>query len=344
MARKGKTLKDLAARLNVSVATVSRALSGHSRIAVETRERVAAVAREIGYVPNRTARALVSGRSGFAALALPVRGYGVGDAFLGDFVSGLTAGLGRAGVDLILTTVPASRGELDVIRSLVVGGRADGVVIARVTEEDPRVDYLTAQRFPFVAHGRTREAGATFSWLDTDGRAAFAEAFEILYSLGHRRFGLVTIDEPTSFRAHREAGLRDGISGRADPAVTLETVAVPRFDRARRSAAVRAMLDRPDRPTAVLGAFDGIAIGVLEEAARLGIPAPGGISVIGFDNTPEAALAPPGLTTYDSEIYRSAETMAEMLTRAIADPDAPPETRLIRPRLVVRGSHGPAPR
>lgn len=71
---------------------------------------------------------------------------------------------------------------------------------------------------------------------------------------------------------------------------------------------------------------------------------PEGLSVVGFDNTPEAALAPPGLTTFDSEIHRSAETMAAMLTRAIADPDAPPETRLIRPPLVVRGSHGPAPR
>ncbi|MBP7241109.1 LacI family DNA-binding transcriptional regulator [Amaricoccus sp.] len=343
MSRKGKTLKDLAAKLDISVATASRALSGHARIAPETRERVAAAAREIGYVPNRAARALVSGRSGLAALALPVRGYGVGDAFLGEFVSGLTAGLGRTEVDLILTTVPASRTELDVIRSLVVGGRADGVVIARVTEADPRVEFLTAQRFPFVAHGRTSDGGAGFSWLDTDGHLAFAQAFDMLHALGHRRFALVTIDEPTTFRAHREAGLRDGIAVRADPAVTFETIAVPRFDRARRAAAVRGLLGRADRPTAVLGVFDGIAIGVIEEAAKLGIDVPGGLSVVGFDNTPEAALAAPGLTTFDSLIHQSAEAMAGMLTRAIADPDAPPETRLIRPPFVPRGSHGPAP-
>ena len=72
MSGKGKTLKDLAARLDISVATVSRALAGNDRIALKTRERVAAAAREIGYVPNRAARALVSGRSGFVGLVLPM--------------------------------------------------------------------------------------------------------------------------------------------------------------------------------------------------------------------------------------------------------------------------------
>lgn len=340
---KGKTLKDLAARLDISVATVSRALSGSARIAAETRERVAAAAREIGYVPNLAARALVSGRSGFAGLALPTRGLGVGDAFLGELVAGLTAGLGRSGIDLLLTTVSASRSELDVIRSLVVGRRADGLVLARIAEDDPRVEYLVAQRFPFVAYGRTRDPLDRYAWLDTDGRAAFAEAFEFLYALGHRRFGLASIDEKLTFRAHREAGLAEAIARRADPEVRLSTVSAPRFDPAARRAAAERLLDLPERPTAILGVFDGLAIDVLAAAARRGLDVPGELSVVGFDDTPEAALARPGLTTFDAAIHACAETIADMLTRAIARPEAPPETRLVRARLVPRGSHGPAP-
>jgi LacI family transcriptional regulator len=343
MPGKGKTLKDLAARLDISVATASRALAGHDRIALSTRERVAAAAREIGYVPNRAARALVSGRSGFAGLALPVRGYGVEDAFLGEFVSGLTAGLGREGIDLFLTAVPEGKAELAILQNIVESRRADGLVLARIAEQDPRVDYLIARRFPFVAHGRLRDPEPRFPWLDTDGRAAFAEAFELLYALGHRRFGFVTIAEPMTFRRHRAAGLTDAIDRRGDPEVRLERAAAPRFDRVARQAAIRGLLDRPDRPTAVIGLFDGLAVAVLEEAARLGLAVPGDLSVVGFDNTPAAAHAPPGLTTFDAAIHDCAEAIAGMLARAIAAPDAPPETRLIRPALVLRGSHGPAP-
>ena len=338
-----RTLKDLAAKLDVSVATVSRALAGHARIAPETRARIAAAAREAGYVPNRAARALVSGRSGFVGLALPMRGHGHEDAFLGAFVAGLTAGFGAAGMDLFLAAVPEGADELKVIRTIVETRRADGLVLARVAEEDARIDYLTARGFPFVAHGRLRDETRPFDWLDSDGAAAFAEAFDLLHGLGHRRFGLVTIDEPMTFRRSRAAGLAGAIAARGDPGVTLATVSAPRFDREARRAAIRALLTRPDRPTAVLGLFDGIAIAVLEEAARLGLAVPGDLSVLGFDDTPQAAHAPPGLTTFDAAIHDCARTIAAMLAQRIADPKRPPETRLVRPKLALRGSHGPAP-
>jgi LacI family transcriptional regulator len=343
MSGKGKTLKDLAARLDISVATVSRALAGNDRIAAATRERVAEAAREIGYVPNRAARALVSGRSGFVGLVLPVRGHGVEDMFLGQFVSGLGSGLARHGMDLFLAAVPEGRTELSVIEHLVEGRRADALVLARTTEDDPRVAYLARRGFPFVAHGRVMDEGLPYAWTDTDGEAAFAEAFELLYGLGHRRFGFVTITEPMTFRRLRAAGLTRAVARRGDPAATLMTVASPRFDRDRRAAEVRRLLDRPDRPTAVLGLFDGIALTVLEEAARLGLAVPGDLSVIGFDDIPGAAVAPPGLTTFDASIHDCADGIADMVARALAAPDAPPETRLVRPRLVARGSHGPAP-
>lgn len=344
MSGKGKTLKDLAAKLDISVATASRALAGHDRIALKTRERVAEAAREIGYVPNRAARALVSGRSGFAGLALPVRGHGLGDAFLGEFVSGLAAGLGRAGIDLFLAAVPEGKAELAVIQNVVETRRADGLVLARIAEEDPRVDYLISRRFPFVTFGRLRDESRRLSWLDTDGHAAFSEAFDLLYALGHRHFGLVTIDEPMTFRLHRAAGLKDAIARRGDPGVRLDVVASPRFDLHARMAKIHSLLDRPDRPTAVLGLFDGLALSVVEAAARLGLSAPGDLSVIGFDNTHAATLCQPGLTTFDAAIHDSAETIAGMLARAVADRNAPPETRLTRAEFAPRGTHGPAPR
>jgi LacI family transcriptional regulator len=340
---KGKTLKDLAASLGVSVATVSRALAGSNRIAESTKMRVAEAARESGYVPNRAARALVSGRSDFAGLVLPIRGHGLEDAFLGELVSGLGTGLAAHGIDLFLAAVPEGKSELTVIRHIVEARRADGLVLARTAEADERVAYLVERGFPFVSHGRVAEPDPGHRWLDTDGAAAFAEAFDLLYDLGHRHFGLVSIDEPMNFRRLRIEGLQAAIARRGDPAVRLDTVSAPRFDRATRAAAIRGMLGADPRPTAVIGLFDGQALAVLEEAAHLGLDVPRDLSVVGFDDVPAAAITPPGLTTFDADIHGSAVEIAGMLARAIAGPDGPAETRLMRARPVLRGSHGPAP-
>jgi LacI family transcriptional regulator len=83
---------------------------------------------------------------------------------------------------------------------------------------------------------------------------------------------------------------------------------------------------------------------VLDMAARLGLSVPGDLSVIGFDNIAPAAHARPGLTTFDSDTLASARDLAGMLVQRIATPEAPPVHRLVLPRLVLRESHGPAPR
>jgi LacI family transcriptional regulator len=338
-----RTLKDLAEKLDVSVATVSRALAGHERIAKETRERVAEAAARYGYVPNRAARALVSGRSGFVGLVMPSRGPGHVDPFLGEFLSGLSGGLARHGSDLFLAAVPEAASELTVIGHIVEGRRADGLVLARTTERDARVEFLADLGFPFVTFGRVAEALPGHHWVDTDGAAAFAEAFTLLHGLGHRHLGLVTITEPMMFRRLREEGLAGAVAACGDPAVRVTTVAAPHFDDARRAAAVRDLLAGADRPTAVLALFDGLAFTVLETAAALGLTVPGDLSVIGFDNVAAAAQARPSLTTFDAHIHESAIEVADMLAAVLAERPATAITRLVRPRFVARASHGPAP-
>jgi LacI family transcriptional regulator len=339
-----KTIKDVARTLGVSAATVSRALAGNPRISPETRQRVEATARDIGYMPNRAAQSLVAGRgSGFVGLILTDPGYGREDSYLGEFISGLGAGLGQHGIDLFLAAVPETQSELSVIRNIVGTHRADGLIIARTSEADPRIEFLSSAGFPFVTHGRTSIEAPQHSWVDTDGTAAFAEAFEVLYALGHRRFGLVTIKEPMMFRQHRTEGLLQAIARRGDPEVSLQIATSPRYDGARRHDAIAALLSAPERPTAVLTLFDGLALTVLEEAAHLGLSVPGDLSVIGFDNIASSALARPGLTTFDSETTRSARESARMLVAQLAEKTRPavPETLLIRPKLVLRASHGP---
>lgn len=337
------TLKELAANLDLSITTVSRALAGHEQIALKTRERVARAARQAGYVPNTAARTLVSGRSGFVGLVLPIRGPNLVDSFLGEFVTGLGEGLVSHGADLILATAALGHSELSVLRHVVESGRADGVVVTRIAETDERLAYLNGRGFPFVAHGRLLDADFDYNWLDTDGAHAFGEAFDMLYDLGHRHFGLLTISEPMTFRHLRQDGLAAAIARRGDPSVRLDVLTAPRFDQEARIAAVNKMLQGHDRPTAVVALFDELALTVIEEAARAGLTVPRDLSVIGFDNIAASAYAPPGLTTFDASIRQSAREIADMLLTVVADRPATPLTRLVRPTLVARASHGPAP-
>lgn len=339
-----KTLKELASRLNLSIATVSRALAGHETIALATRQRVAEAAREIGYVPNSAGRMLVSGRSGFVGMSLAIRGPNLVDSFLGEFVTGLGEGLVERGNDLILATAASGQSEVDVLRHLVQSGRADGIVVTRIEETDARVGYLLQSGIPFVTHGRLLDSDRTYSWVDTDGASAFGEAFDMLYDLGHRHFGLVTISEPMTFRHLRQDGLAAAMAQRGDPSVRLDVVTAPRFDRGARIQAINKLLQADERPTAILGLFDELALTVLEEAARLGLSVPRDLSVVGFDNIAAAAYAPPGLSTFEASIRDCAREASRILISIIADSKAGPLTHLIQPKLTLRASHGPAPR
>lgn len=341
---KANSLSDLARHLGLSPATVSRALAQHEAIALKTRERVATAARELGYVPNRAAQALASGRSGFAGFLLPMRGRGLADPFLGEFVSGLTEGFAAKGMELLLSAVPREGSELRQLESLVTSGRVDGIVLSRIEQDDPRVALLRARGTAFVAHGRVGADTQGYSWLDTDGHAAFAQAFELLYSLGHRRFGLLSIDDPLTFRAIREEGLRRAFDAKGDPDLSLCQASCARYDPEGRARAIAQLLDQPQRPTAILAIADGLALELMAAAQMRGLSIPDDLSVVGFDNIPAGAHVTPGLTTFDACIADSASELAAMLLARIAAPDQPHISRLLTPQLVLRHSHGPAPK
>lgn len=340
---KGKTLKELAEHLDVSITTVSRALANHPKIALKTRKRVAEAATEYGYVPNLAARQLVSGRSGFVGLVLPVRGPNFVDSYVGEFVTGLGEGLVEHGMDLFLATAQAEQSELSVLRHVVESGRADGVVLLRIGEEDERVGYLLERQFPFVTHGRILDENVPLNWLDADSEAAFSQAFDLLYELGHRHFGLVSISEKMTFRHLRERGLRAAMNRRNDPSVQLDIVSAPRFDRMATLAAVNQLVHAKDRPTAIIGLFDELALTVLDQALRAGLSVPGDLSVVGFDNITASAYAPPGLTTFETSTRLAGRQIGAMLIEVIERRNTAPTTKLITPTLVSRASHGQAP-
>ena len=335
-------LKDLAEALDLSVTTVSRALGGHDDVSVATQARVQAKAREIGYVPSRAGRALVSGATRSICLVVPAYDPSFIDPFLGALVTGLGEGLARHDLDLFIATVSRGQSELDVIQNIIDTGRADGLIIARTECDDLRVRFLIDQGFPFVSHGRAKHEKRPYAWYDSDGERAFEMATELLIELGHRCFAYLGIEEPLGFAGYRRTGLEKALAKAGLDLPESHRITARRGDRDDVLVACHRVIDLDPRPTAVLAVVDELALRLLDVASERGIAVPEELSVIGFDNLPVSAYAKPGLSTFNHEPGLSGARVAEMLASQIETPDGPRENILAPVRFVPRGSHGPA--
>ncbi|MEM8950330.1 MAG: substrate-binding domain-containing protein [Pseudomonadota bacterium] len=335
-------LKDLSIALGLSVTTVSRALGGHDDVSRATQARVQAKARELGYVPSRAGRMLVSGATRSVCLVVPAYDPTFIDPFLGAFVTGLGEGLAQNDVDLFIATVSRGQCELDVIRGIINTGRADAVVITRTERDDPRVRFLIDQNIPFVSHGRVEDEQRPYAWYDSDGERAFELATELLIDLGHRRFAYLGVKDPLSFVDYRRSGVEKALSraGLAFPAS--HQITTSRRDRDGVLVACHSVLDLDPRPTAVLAVIDELALCLLTVAAERDVLIPEELSVIGFDNLPVSAYAKPALSTFDHQPGDSAARVALMLANQIDRPDASKETVLAPAVFTPRGSHGRA--
>lgn len=339
--RRQPRLKEIASEVGLSIAAVSRALGGHSDIAPDTRTRVQEVANRLGYIPSRAARMLVSGRTDFIGMVMPVREQPMLDASLSEFVAGLGEGLADRGRDLFIATVTPRQSDLEVLKHIVDGDRADAVVINRTLHDDPRIAYLLDRRFPFVAHGRAEGESRPFAWVDTDSEAGFTEAVDLLFSLGHRSFGLLTSAKHFNFSTIRRRAMEAAL---ARHGLTLDAIAeTPLGDNPAAETAALHLLTRPDRPTAILCVTDALALSVLEVARKTGLSVPDDLSVIGFNNIPVAAYSSPPLSTFDQSVRKAAAAVAAMTIDLLEDREPKTRNQLLPVRFIPRASHGPAP-
>jgi len=337
------SLKTLARELNLSITTVSRALGGYSDVASATRERVVEAAARRHYVPNSAAKMLVTGRSGYIGLLLPLMNEPFSDPFLGDFIAGLGESLAARQHDLVINAVAPSQTEMQVLRRTVESGQVDGIVLTRIGENDERVEFLRSRRIPFVTHGRTLTSKESDNWIDTDGEQAFFAAAELLLSLGHQRIALMSIAEQMTFRHVRERGVSRALQGATNiDDVSLTLHYTQRFDQDQCRRLVRELLTQPQRPTAILALTDDIALIVLNEANAMGLSVPDDLSIIGFGNIPQAAVVPPGLSTFDQSTRQTAALIGHRIVDSI-EGQLNIQQQLVQPFFVARGTHGPAP-
>jgi LacI family transcriptional regulator len=332
-------LKDIAAALGLSVTTVSRALAGYDDVSEETRRRVREAAEAMGYVPDATARRLQKQRTGAIGFIVPTFGPRFADPFFSELLAGIGNEAARWGYELLTSTVAPGPQELDVYRSKVLGRLVDGVVVVRTRRQDARVAFLLEQQFPFVCFGRTNQS-ADFPWVDIDGAQGVRQAVDYLVSLGHRRIGYIRGPEELMFTALRWQGFCDAMAAHG---LSIEEKWIVHGDLSQGDGRVKAgqLLDRPERPTALITGNDLMALGAIAAAQERGLVVGRDLSIIGFDDIPPAEQAHPPLTTIHQPIYQIATRVTGMLLRMLEGQLLPERQVLLTPELVRRRSTGP---
>jgi DNA-binding LacI/PurR family transcriptional regulator len=350
------TLKRIAEELGVTPMTVSNAYNRPGQLSPALRERVFDTARRLGYGgPDPTARGLRRGHTGAVGVIYDSRlSYAFGDAAAVAFLRGVSEATEDERLGLLL--VPGSAAEE---RDAAVVGAAivDGFVVYSVAEDDPLVRAVLDRGLPTVVVDQPRLSGVPFVGIDDE--AAAGAAAQHLLALGHRRFGVVSFglahDGWRGFAAlerqrssvYRVSRARLGGYAKALSAGEVQWPRVPVFEcpgssRSLGREAARALLLPPDRPTAVLATSDQLALGVIETATDAGLTVPQDLSVVGFDDVPEAASARPPLTTVGQDHGQKGRLAGRLLiARLRGEPTPSPDP--VACRLVVRASTAPPP-
>jgi LacI family transcriptional regulator len=336
------SIREVAKKSGVSIATVSRVLNNYPDVSDETRRRVLEAAREIDYTPTQAARTLVTKRSWvigvilFTGLDHP----DIQHPFFQEVLAGLKHGVGAAGYDLLLF---ANEADSDGAgrQSYLTRTRhhhLDGVAVMGVSARDPMVRELARSPVACVAVDIDL-VGPRTGYVMSDNVGGAARAVRHLFELGHQRIALIGGPTETRPGADRLLGYRkelDTLDLEYSPAY----VQIGDFYPQSGEDAMRALLALPEPPTAVFAASDLMAVGAVGAAREHGLSVPEDLAVVGFDDVQIAALGQPPLTTIRQDKVALGLRAAESLVEMIDDPKATPPALTVPVELVVRESCG----
>ncbi len=322
-------MEDVARTAGVSVATVSKVVNGRYGVARSTLTRVQEVIDQLGYEASLGARSLRSHRTN--VLGILVAEF---EPFSTELLKGASSAVGATGYELLAYS-GGGGGSVGWERrylSRLSGTLIDGAIIVTPTVVEANTGVHVVAVDP-----HTGPTG--LPTVDSDNYAGAVLATEHLIGLGHRRIGFLGGRLDLESARLREDGFRKAMQTAGIP-VDESLVAVGGYRRETADGPARTLLDRADPPTAVFAANDLSAIQVMAVAVELGRSVPADLSVIGFDNVPESALASPPLTTINQPLQEMGAEALRLLVDLIDGKDRPNHLRLPT-ELVVRASCAP---
>ncbi|OIJ93096.1 LacI family DNA-binding transcriptional regulator [Streptomyces monashensis] len=345
------TLEAVAALAGVSRATVSRVVNGGDGVREPLAERVRQAVAELGYVPNRAARSLVTRRHDAVAVVIAEPEARVfADPFFALQLRGISKELTAHDNQLVLLLTEGRDDHARVARYLA-GGHVDGALVFSLHLDDPLPGLIHDAGVPTVFGGRPdwgddpragRSAGVVY--VDCDNRGGARAAVRHLVDLGRRRIAHLTGALDQTSAVDRLDGYREvmaDVPGGADARLVVESDFTP----AGGERAMRTLLDRCPDVDAVFAANDLTALGALRVLRESGRRVPEDVAVIGFDDMlPVTEQTEPPLTTVRQDIEEMGRLMARLLLhglpggrdRVALRADTPPDGGVILPTTLIR--------
>jgi LacI family transcriptional regulator len=329
------TIRDVADRAGVSVATVSRVMNEKGDVSDETREKVRAAATALGYLSASTARALVAQRTRLVAVV-------VGDnsghrdlsmMFFSKVIGAISRRLTHSHYEpLLLVDDESEIAPGDAI----LEHQFDAAIIIGVDDDDPLIDSLAARRVPLVGID-VRCGGPHTAFVGSDHADGVRLALGHLYALGHRRIAHIAGAANTVSGRERLAAFQTE-ADRLGLDVPGDYVRAADFSSASGYAEACAVLALATPPTAIVVASDLMALATLQAIRDFGLTPGSDVSVVGFDDLEPASLAHPPLTTIRQDRGALGTLAATRAIEMIEHPEAPSRGAVVPVELVVRAS------
>jgi DNA-binding LacI/PurR family transcriptional regulator len=327
------TLEEVAARAGVGRGTVSRVINGSPRVSDRAKAAVEAAIAELGYVPNRAARALAGNRTDAIALVIPEPEAKLfAEPYFSDIILGVGAELADTDMQLLLTLARTPK-ERQRLATFLRGHRVDGVLLVSVHKDDPLPDLLERIDMPAVLNGRRSDL-ESMSYVDSDNVGGARAAVAYLLGQGRRRVATVTGPLDMYVARCRLDGYRQALQeagADADPGLVAEADFTEEGGR----AAMRTLLERCPDVDAVFAASDLMAAGALAVLREVGRRVPDDVALVGFEDSVIARHTDPPLTSVRQSTQEMGRTMARVLLEEIVA-QSPTRRRVVLATELVR--------
>jgi len=328
------TLADIAREAGTSASTASRALSGHGYVSESARRRLTEVAERLGYVPNASARTLKQRTSRVVGVVVS----DLGNQFYALLAAGIGQVLSEANYQMMVLGDNSEAAEEVAGARTFLAMRAPGVIMTPVGTDATEV--LRAQGVAVVEVDR-RLAGAPCDAVVIDNERGAREATMHLAGQGHARIAFLGVETDWTSDAGRLNGYRTALrnAGIAYDRNLVVRIPVHAPDTESR---IESLLD-DRRPTGIFAANNTLAEQAWRVLRRRGLRLPEDISLVGFDDVTWMGMVEPAITVVEQPTLELGRCAARLLLQRMSGSTLPPVVEVLQPRLVVRGSTGPAP-
>ena len=331
------TLKDVAALAGVSPSTASRACKDNPSISKETKEKVRKAMEELGYEPNFQSQSENDNSKTIGIILPPSPRESFENAFHLEVIRGVSQFCNRHHYMNTVITGQDDDEILGVLDTIVKSGQVDGFIVTYSKQNDPIVDYLYNEGILYVVIGKAYHFANQTIYVDNDNVLAAQEATEHLINLGHTNIAYLGSDSNLMFSADRKSGyqlalLNHGMSVNPDNIIELP------FIPEEHSSAVHSLLNKKNRPTAILVSDDLFAVALERVCMEMGISIPDDLSIISFNNSLFARLTSPPLTSIDINSVQLGIEAASQVINHIENPNLLATKIIVPHKLIERNS------